>query len=255
MKKKIKNFIFKLLRIDFFEDHYFINNLKKDSIILDLGAGGTEAPDKILKKYPTCRIILIEAHPHLCEELTLKFKNGHNIEIFNAAIGGQSKDSVKFYLSDSWRFNSIYKHLSKMGGELRNDQCEINVRMVTLGDIFRLFKIRKIDLLKVDIEGAELDLFENFSQYDSERISQITVEFHDFLDPALRRRVEQCIKKLQGLGYVFIDTNWRASKRYINCLFCNKKQMSWAMSLKWTLIRYIVDSINHALSLILQVTR
>ena len=142
-----------------------------------------------------------------------------------------------------------------MGGGLRNDQCEINVRMITLEDIFRLFKIQKIDLLKVDIEGAELDLFENFSQYDSERISQIVVEFHDFLDPALRKRVEQCIKKLQGLGYVFIDTNWRIPKRYINCLFYNKKQMSWAMYLKWILIRYFIDSINHALSLILQINR
>ena len=88
MKKKIKNFIFKLLRIDFFGHHYFINNLKKHSIVLDLGAGGPEALDKFLKKYPACRIILIEAHPYLCGELTLKFKNRNNIEIFNAAIGG-----------------------------------------------------------------------------------------------------------------------------------------------------------------------
>ncbi len=53
----------------------------------------------------------------------------------------------------------------------------------------------------MDIEGAEFDIIKNFSKDNYEKINQLTIEFHDFLDHELRKKVNKTIKKLIKLGY------------------------------------------------------
>jgi|GEM_PF-2646293 len=241
IKDRIKDGILTgLFRIRSVADHYFIDGLGKTPVIVDLGACNAEFSDVLVEKYPDCRMILIEADPHLARNLAAKFKEKKNVEVFNAAVGGESKDTVKFYISDNRAANSIYRMLAARGGSGGGIR-EIGVRMITLNDIFTFFTLQKIDLLKMDIEGAEVDLFEKFSRCDFERIAQISVEFHDFLDASLRKKVEGCIKKLEGLGYVFINKEWRGGGRYVNCLFCNTRYLPNNAVLRWPPGRYLAD--------------
>jgi FkbM family methyltransferase len=162
----------------------------------------------------------------------LKIKK--KVEILEAAVGNKTISNRKFYLSKNWHENSLHRSLivEKVG------QSEITVRMVTLEDIFSLYHLEKIDLLKVDIEGEEWNLFEKFSKHDFERIYQISVEFHDFLDPSLRRRTERSIKILKELGYSFIyaGTGYMYGTPFFNCLFYNKKRLDWTTLAKWMTI-------------------
>lgn len=160
MIKKAKILIKKILEAFFgiynLDDHFFIiNSFDKSPVIVDLGAGKGEFPDSILKKCPCCRIILVEPDPSLVQELTKKFENQNNVEVLDVAVGNKTTNNGKFYLSKNWQQNSLYKSLI---GE-KNYQSEITVRMVTLKDIFSLFHLEKIDLLKVDIEGEEWGCF------------------------------------------------------------------------------------------------
>ena len=77
------------------------------------------------------------------------------------------------------------------------------------------------DLLKVDIEGAEWDLFDSLSDEDFAKIGQITVEFHDFVFPSMRERSEKIIKRLKDMGFSFIskEKHWHHGTPYGDCLF------------------------------------
>jgi hypothetical protein len=57
--------------------------------------------------------------------------------------------------------------------------------------------------LKLDIEGAELELLPTFTASDN--IAQISVEFHDFMFPEQRERVLQVIKDIKSAGFKVIN--------------------------------------------------
>jgi FkbM family methyltransferase len=214
-----------------FDDHFMINDFEKSPVIVDLGAGKGEFTERILEKYPSSRIILVEPNPSMFRELTKKFEKQNNVEILEAAVGNEENNYCKFYLSKNWMANSLNKSLIAE----KDIQGEITVRIVTLEDVFSLFHLEKIDLLKVDIEGEEWNVFENFSKHDFERIQQISVEFHDFLGPSLRERSERCIKLLKEFGYTFIHsgTKYMYGTPYYNCLFYDRKRLNSKVIVKW----------------------
>lgn len=64
--------------------------------------------------------------------------------------------------------------------------------------------IERINLLKMDIEGSEIDVLSSLSKETLEKIDQITVEFHDFLWPELNKKVEETKNRLCDLGFYCI---------------------------------------------------
>lgn len=75
----------------------------------------------------------------------------------------------------------------------------------SLASFLRDFAIDQIDLMKVDIEGAECDMFETASADDLRRCKQITVEFHDFMIPELAPRVDKIKSRLEAAGFYRIN--------------------------------------------------
>jgi len=228
---QIRNVIEASFGIYDLNEHFMIDGFDKFPVVVDLGAGKGKFGEMILEKYPSSRIILVEPAPLQFQELTKKFEKQDNVEILEAAVGNEENNHGKFYLNKTWSGNSLHKPLIAE----KDIQGEITVRLVTLEDIFSLFHLEKIDLLKVDIEGEEWNLFENFSKHDFERIQQISVEFHDFLDPSLRKRSKRCIKLLKEFGYTFIHrgTNLMCGTPYYNCLFYNRKKLNSKAIVRW----------------------
>lgn len=56
-------------------------------------------------------------------------------------------------------------------------------QVVTLGDVLDLADCQIVDLLKMDIEGAEHDVFVSASPELLRRFKRIAVEYHDNLRP------------------------------------------------------------------------
>jgi len=111
----------------------------------------------------------------------------------------------------------------------------IAVEGVTLGSFIESQGIDTVDLLKIDIEGAETGLLKTIDNDTLSRIKQITVEFHDFLPYFDQKEDIRTIKhRLDNFGFECI----RYTMRYhADVLFINRNlsglkpsQISW---LKW----------------------
>ncbi len=61
-----------------------------------------------------------------------------------------------------------------------------NVKTIRLSDFFKKNNINKVDLLKINIEKAELEALEGIDDHDWSMIEQVVVEIHDF-DNALEK--------------------------------------------------------------------
>ena len=73
--------------------------------------------------------------------------------------------------------------------EVQTLSCELR----TLSEVLREEALERIDLLKIDVEGAELDVLDGIEPPDWPRIGQIVLEVHDegSRGETTRRRLEQ----------------------------------------------------------------
>lgn len=56
---------------------------------------------------------------------------------------------------------------------------QLKCRCVSISDVMREYDIKRIDLLKIDVELAELDVLRGIAFEDWKRIEQVTLEVHD----------------------------------------------------------------------------
>lgn len=173
-----------------YRGHHFDGRfVDKNSIILDLGSHLGEFSTEVSNTFG-CQCYAVEALPSLYE----KIKETHLLRKFNYAIYSTSQ-VIDFCVQDNLEANHIGKLSENYDGEV------IQVNGICMNDFIDKYKLSKIDLLKIDIEGAEVDLFNSTSDDILRNIKQITVEFHDFIFD-IEKEVKQIQKRLVSLGFM-----------------------------------------------------
>ena len=69
------------------------------------------------------------------------------------------------------------------------EEGEIDVKVLSLDEILR--EVKKVDLLKIDIEGSEREVFESISTETLDKIQCIFLEIHDKREQWYQRLLEE----------------------------------------------------------------
>ena len=170
--KKIKNFFFKTAQTKEFlqfnsdggDDVIFKNIiLNKDSVIIDGGGFNGEFTDEILKK-KFHKIYIYEPDPNFFNDLIKKYKFEKKIEILNLALFNKEKIIT---LSENSNASSI----------MENSEDGTKVKAVDTSKEFKKYK--NIDLLKLNIEGAEYDVISGLIEtQELNKVKYLLVQFH-----------------------------------------------------------------------------
>jgi len=78
----------------------------------------------------------------------------------------------------------------------------------SLDSIQNEFGVSHIDLLKLDIEGAEVSVLEKIPDSFLACVGQITCEFHDFLDASQTPRIKKILTRMQQSGFVVLKMSF-----------------------------------------------
>ena len=97
----------------------------------------------------------------------------------------------------------------------------MDVPAINLSSVIRELGGR-VDLLKFDIEGAEVDVLKEARASDLASCGQLTVEFHDKRPPLARRDVDDVCRRMRSEGYLIVKPNW---PKVDDVLFVNLKSM------------------------------
>jgi len=100
------------------------------------------------------------------------------------------------------------------------DSRLVEVQAITLADATALMPSERIELIKMDIEGEEVAVLRDAPNEILLKVAQLTVEFHDFLDPASTPAIIAVIKRMQSLGFHAIRFSWHS---YGDLLFVNQR--------------------------------
>lgn len=212
--------------------------ISQSSTVVDLGANLGDFSVQISTEY-NCPVYAVEASPDIYH----KIPNSELIHKFNYAIS-DTDAPVSLYISQSCEANTL-NPVAK--GKWCNEGL-VTIQGITLHSLMIRHQIRSIDLLKVDIEGAELRLFNSLTDEFISEIPQITVEFHDFIeDFDCAEEVMQIKRRLKKLGYLCLVVSRPLN---VDVLFLNQKKcdISWveyySLLLKYDYIPYIVRFVN-----------
>jgi FkbM family methyltransferase len=159
---------------------------------MDLGMHKGDFAKVICGRYG-CSVVGVEANPALAST----FWGLDGLSCKNAAISA-ADGSVKFAIRENLLASSIV-------AEVPLSETAVVVPSISLSTFFHEVNVTQLELLKMDIEGAELDVIETTDPRIFQRCKQITIEFHSFLYPADRERVERAISLLSTFGFWHID--------------------------------------------------
>ena len=223
IRKKILIWILNLAEFRYFSGHWICtNDINNHSLVVDLGANKGAFSKKMVDEFKVTAFA-IEANRRLCNEI----KND-KIEVFNYAVTNADQ-LIDFYISDNDESSSIMEDFQGKWGNYE----KITVEGITWKSLLKKLKLteRTIDILKIDIEGAELELIELMDKEDFNKIKQITIEYHDWLNSGLHERTVSCIRKLVKHGFLSYtdvpDHSWP-----VEMCFLNKKNMTFSLRQK-----------------------
>lgn len=133
---------------------YFCSELPQNGIFLDLGANIGSICVPLSKLRPDLTIVAVEASPRVFSYLksNIEMNDCSNIFAENLALSTTDDEQLPFY-SPEEKFGK---------GSLSavfTDKAEY-VRTVTLDSLKRKYDLKKVDFIKIDVEGYERVVFE-----------------------------------------------------------------------------------------------
>ncbi len=212
----------------------YLKNLNfKCKTIIDIGSHTGESISFFSKLYPNSKIFGFEPQKNCFVQLKKKF-NSKKIKIENYALGNKKskKKLYKNYLSTTSTFSRLNinsKHFKIKSFILGNSNAGYysseTVNVNTLSYFYKKNRLQKIDIVKIDTEGHEIEVLLGLKSISS-NIKVIIIE-HNFTDYYVNYDLRKIKKFLQRnsfenkANFKFPFMNYTDSV-YINAKFLKK---------------------------------
>ena len=150
-------------------------DLNEDSVVMDLGGyTGVWAQQMITIYNP--KMYILEPITEFHNIMVDKFNNNDKVKLMNCGVATENKDGV-IYLSNDGTSSNIQNGSS------------INVKFKTIETILKEFKIEKVDLIQINIEGDEYPILEQLIENKLiNKFENIQIQFHNGIENDIERR-------------------------------------------------------------------
>jgi len=142
------------------------------------------------------KVIAIEPSPINFKQLkqNLELNNSSNVEIYNFAIGDK-EDKVEFIVSKL----SNLSYVAASRRKIPEDAQIIEVPMIKMDDFVEEKKLSKVDFVRMDVEGYEINVFDGMWDTIKKFKPIIQMEFH--IPPIDQKEQLKFFTTLKDLGY------------------------------------------------------
>jgi FkbM family methyltransferase len=141
-------------------------DLNSDSIIMDIGGYKGQWASDIYARY-NCRILVFEPVKSFAVTIEERFKKNPKIEVFGFALGARRRQETLFLSDDA---SSLYKTTG----------IKETIQFENVSEFFTKHNIKRIDLMKINIEGGEYELMPTILEKGLiNKIRHIQIQFHN----------------------------------------------------------------------------
>ncbi len=194
--------------------------LSNDACVVDVGANIGLFTLSILEKAPQARIYAFEPIPPVFENLRINsLLAGGDVHLFNCGLSSASGTADFTWFKHNSVISGRYADLQKEQGTIKTfiknqngaalseetletlikerlDYEKFRCPLRTLSEVIASERIERIDLLKIDVEKSEQEVFEGIEGEDWAKIRQLVIEVHD-----IEGRLGKMRRLLEAHGY------------------------------------------------------
>ena len=186
---------------------YYFDFAGVNPLVIDCGSNVGMSVLFFKKLFPKCRVIAIEPDPQAFRVLEKNISDNRweNVTLHNSAVTGNEGTTIPLYVSsdnpgDLGTSTIAQSHLP----------CQLTVSSVRLST---LIGDSEVDFLKLDVEGAEMEIIDELSRSGAlRRVHQMVIEYHHHI-----ARKNDCLSHMlavleqNGFGYQLkcLDLNFR----------------------------------------------
>lgn len=197
--------------VEFFIDGIYDKHLKNKvfDTILDVGANvglWTKYIEYVAKNK---QIYLVEPNVDCLESLQKTFHFDTSKVIVPYALSNINGEMTLFTNTQNTLVSSLNSY-----GDLTDSY---KVKTITFSALVDKYNISYIDLMKVDIEAAEYDLFTSMTTEDFSKVGNILIEYHLIAGKTYDDDVVPMVNKFKDVGYTVEITQLKPGLGYIFC--------------------------------------
>ncbi len=193
---------------EIFIDREYDLDLGDPLFIIDAGAHTGLSSVFFAIKYPKASIVALEPESSNYALLIKNARAYKNIHPINAGLWSH-KGFLQIQNPDAatWSFQ-----VTEAGGDE-------GIAALSVSDVMSMFNIEKIDVLKIDIEGSEIEVL-NHSKTWIEKVQTLIIELHDRFRPGCSESLEHAVaglpfaRSLSGESVVLSATSKRVPARF-----------------------------------------
>lgn len=197
---------YRLNYVEFFLQKKFKRSMDKQyELVVDVGANVGIFTEYMLRNGFAQSIVAVECDSLALKDLQRNFERTKNVTIIPKALH-YSVDPITFYqftenpvVSTTLAPDRIVGH----GAGLSSDNV-LTVETVTIGQLASTYGT--IDLLKMDIEGAEYEILFRADDSVFQHINHLMIECH-FFEEGYKARFNKLKNRLMSLGYIVEEIN------------------------------------------------
>ena len=202
---------------------YLKQNLKNLEIFIDIGSHKGSYTDLIINNFYVKKVIMVEPQKNIYEHVKKKYLKDKRVKTYNLAVSDKKKRQALYInkhdltssLTEIDKKNNYLKLKAKLFGGSINDliQNKYMVNSCKLSEIIKKNNVKKIDLLKIDTEGHELQVLKGAGSFLKNKVNFMLIEIHNsniFLNYDAKK-IHNYLKKNKFIlkkRYKFPFTTW-----------------------------------------------
>ncbi len=198
--------------LDFYSKSFYSKVVQENMTIIDIGASCGTFVDFCLYKNAK-KIIAVEPSKSFevlhktfntlknvfCENQALSYENGE-IELTTSEESTLTSFNIEKQKQADIDNNFLGKNLNKL-----------KIKSITLENLLQKYSLKEIDLLKIDIEGFEYEIFKNLNDETIKKFKSFIIEYHHNDGSILNDCI---ISKLKNNGFVIENYNLACELNY-----------------------------------------
>ncbi|MBA3664199.1 MAG: FkbM family methyltransferase [Bacteroidetes bacterium] len=180
-------------------------DLDERSVVIDVGGYEGDFASEMYSRYKST-VYVFEPVKRYVDYLTRRFRKNNSIVIIPKGLGAKNEELTINVMEEASSYNRT-QSIHKKGTEER-------ILIIDADSFFKENKIIFIDLIKINIEGAEYDLMDRIIELGYlTKCKNIQIQFHDFYPDFQNRynRIKTELEKTHLLtySYPFVWENWQ----------------------------------------------